>query len=201
MINCALCHIQIETTQKHYLCLNCLKYKKIYKDKLIELTNNTKDFSQFKTHPDLPQHLLFCKEGYCFNNKIKRFVGSMNDDGYIRLQLKIKDVVYNYRLHRIIYECFNNKINNDMVINHINEIKYDNNINNLEMISQKENIQLSTNFKKYIDNKNKNKNEKIILQLQKYKLKQLKLINKMKEINNQIENLDYKIMKYENLLD
>lgn len=50
----------------------------------------------------------------------------------------------NYRIHRLVFEAFNGKIPEGLVVNHLNEIKTDNRLDNLEICTHKENINYGT---------------------------------------------------------
>ena len=47
------------------------------------------------------------------------------------------------RVHRFIYECYNGLIPDDMVIDHINDIKDDNRLCNLQLMTQQQNCKKS----------------------------------------------------------
>lgn len=54
-------------------------------------------------------------------------------DGYVEVALcKLGKTKY-YRVHRLVWEAFNGKIQDGMVINHKNEIKNDNRLSNIEV--------------------------------------------------------------------
>ena len=60
-------------------------------------------------------------------------------DGYKEVQLHKDGNKKYYRVHRLIYLTFKGKLSDDLVINHINEIKWDNSVWNLELVTPKEN--------------------------------------------------------------
>ena len=64
--------------------------------------------------------------------------------GYQMVQLYKDGKGKNYRIHRLVYEAFNDKIPKGLVVNHLNEIKTDNRLENLEICTNKENINHGT---------------------------------------------------------
>jgi len=67
--------------------------------------------------------------------------GSLDKDGYINVNLKIKQRTNSKRLHRLIAEAFIPNYENKPQINHINGIKGDNRLENLEWCTLSENRQ------------------------------------------------------------
>lgn len=98
--------------------------------------------------------------GKILNNKTNKLLKpTLTDEGYLITQLinyKDKDRK-KFFIHRLVCEFFNNKLNNDdIVVNHINEIKYDNYYKNLEWVNIKKNNQHSKNIKINMLDDNKN---------------------------------------------
>lgn len=78
--------------------------------------------------------------GIIRNAKTKKVLTPiLKQNGYVEIRLSIEGKVKNKRLHRVIYEAYNGKIDKNLHINHINGIKTDNSIQNLEAVSCKEN--------------------------------------------------------------
>lgn len=90
------------------------------------------------------------------SNKIIR--PTVTDEGYLNISLKSDENNHkSITVHRIVCEFFNKKYNaNDIVVNHINKIKYDNYYENLEWVTVAKNNQHSKN--KSINMLDNNKN-------------------------------------------
>jgi hypothetical protein len=61
-------------------------------------------------------------------------------DGYVQVQIKIKQKVYNRLVHVLVDRAFNGPIENGYEINHKDGNKQNNSIDNLERVTRKENI-------------------------------------------------------------
>lgn len=68
----------------------------------------------------------------------------INARGYFLVMLCKDGVQKNHYIHRLVYEAFNGKIPQGLVVNHLNEIKTDNRLENLEICTHKENINYGT---------------------------------------------------------
>ena len=81
--------------------------------------------------------------------------------GYYQVSLCNSGNRKHYFIHRLVYEAFNGKIQEDLVINHLDENKINNSLDNLEAITQKANVNYGTgiqrNRKKQINNNKKSK--------------------------------------------
>lgn len=75
-------------------------------------------------------------DGTLLNIKTNKIAGGLNKEGYIRIRLNGVE----YRAHRIIWEMFNGKIPEGMLVDHINRIKTDNRIENLRLATQSQNL-------------------------------------------------------------
>lgn len=69
--------------------------------------------------------------------------------GYKRISLSKNNKHNLFMVHRLIYETFNDKIENDLEINHKNYNRADNNIKNLELLNHKDNVRYSKAIKVY----------------------------------------------------
>lgn len=70
-----------------------------------------------------------------------------NNNGYLRVTLSKNNNVKRYLVHKLVYENFVCKINENMTINHKDLNRCNNNLNNLELVTQHENNQLKSNNK------------------------------------------------------
>ena len=68
----------------------------------------------------------------------------LNKCGYHLVMLCKDGKGKNFRIHRLVFEAFNGKIPEGLVVNHLNEIKTDNRLDNLEICTQKENLNHGT---------------------------------------------------------
>lgn len=66
-----------------------------------------------------------------------------NDDGYIQICFTYNKKRYTLMAHQFIYYCVYGKYDENLDINHLNEIKYDNRISNLEASTRRYNIEYS----------------------------------------------------------
>ena len=67
-----------------------------------------------------------------------------NSCGYLFVNLHYNGNVKKCFIHRLVYEAFNGKIPEGLVVNHIDENKENNRLDNLNLMSQKENINWGT---------------------------------------------------------
>ena len=107
----------------------------------------------FFIHP-LYTNYAASADGQLLNMKTKRLLmGSKMKDGSRRIVLHQAPLPKkNIAFHRFVFECFNGKLPNDVVIVHINGIKDDNRIDNLQMESSMKVVkELATNVDSDID--------------------------------------------------
>ena len=64
--------------------------------------------------------------------------------------------------HKFIYECYHGIIPNNMVIDHINNIKDDNRIKNLQLMTQQDNCLKSAKHRDYEFAANNHENRKCV---------------------------------------
>lgn len=70
--------------------------------------------------------------------------GSPDKDGYLRVQCKGKT----YKVHRLVYEAFNGPIPVNLVVDHINRVRWDNRLDNIRIVTQSENRRNSISYDK-----------------------------------------------------
>ena len=75
------------------------------------------------------------ENGTVYSFKLKRFIGSLNNKGYLQTGNKINGKSNIIMLHRLIWECANGEIPKGYEIHHIDGNKLNNSISNLEMIT------------------------------------------------------------------
>ena len=71
----------------------------------------------------------------------KKDIGTISNNGYIKIGISDSGIRKDYQKHRFIFECFHGKINDaKLVVDHINNIKTDNRLENLQSITQSQNV-------------------------------------------------------------
>lgn len=108
-----------------------------------------------------PQWLIDVEEGKIWSKKHKKFIGSLNDFGYLQVPTNPSSK----KVHRIIWECVNGEIPKGYDVHHIDGNKENNSIYNLELKEKGEHIrehkigkQRSEETKKKISKNCKGKN-------------------------------------------
>ncbi len=103
------------------------------------MLNNT-----YKPIPGYSNYLIDPR-GRVYNQELKAFLqGSQNPDGYFNVRIKSDEgITKTWGVHRLIGYVFIpcEKPLEDMVINHINGIKWDNRLENLEWVTYQENAE------------------------------------------------------------
>lgn len=103
-------------------------------------------------------YIIDVENGTVFSKKSNRFIGAKNIDGYIQVALTNDyGKIYNFLLHRLIFEESFGEIPEGMEIDHINTIRDDNRICNLRCVTRKENCNNHLTLKHYSE---ANKGEK-----------------------------------------
>ena len=65
------------------------------------------------------------------------------DNDYVRVSLYIDGKDKNVPVHRMVAECFLDNYNDNMEVNHKNNLRWDNRLDNLEMTTKEQNYQYS----------------------------------------------------------
>lgn len=80
---------------------------------------------------------VFCKRGKGYKSlyKGRELKGTIDKDGYLKINLAKEGVKSTVYIHRIVAKTFLKQSKEKPVVNHINEIKDDNRVSNLEWCS------------------------------------------------------------------
>ena len=112
---------------------NSQNRKKKKKDSSIEVFEG--DINQLKPLL-IDSNYLATKNGKIVNAKTKRILKGSIRNGYNRVFIKAK----HYSAHRLIWEAYNGKIPENLIIDHIDGNKSNNALDNLRLVSQSENV-------------------------------------------------------------
>ena len=122
-----------------------------YENKLSpnSLLNTPKENDQDIWLPFRDSVYLISQTGKIKNSKTNKLLkGSLDDDGYIRYQLRLSTGRRKFYGHRLVYETFCGNLISGMVVNHKDGIKTNNHVNNLEQITIKKNQEHSRDILK-----------------------------------------------------
>jgi hypothetical protein len=92
---------------------------------------------------DIGNFIVYPNEGKIKSKKSNKFLGTTSKTtGYVYVRQQSKQ----YAVHRMVYESFHGiKLQPQQQINHINRQKDDNRIINLELVTNQQNTQWTTN--------------------------------------------------------
>lgn len=83
---------------------------------------------------------LISQTGKVKNGETNRLLkGHLDDDGYVRYDLRLPEGRKKINGHRLVYETFCGNLIDNMVINHIDGVKHNNHMDNLEQVTRKQN--------------------------------------------------------------
>ena len=85
-----------------------------------------------------PNWEIDVEKGTVYSLYCKKYIGSINNKGYLQTGNKINKNSKTIMLHRLIWECVNGEIPNGYEIHHIDGNKLNNSIHNLELVSIEE---------------------------------------------------------------
>lgn len=111
----------------------------------------------------------------------------INKDGYYQIQLCKNGKGKTYFVHILVAKTFLNDYDENLQVNHKNEIKTDNRLENLEMMTQKENLNYGTRNDR-ISKSNKNR-EDVSRKIIAYKYENMEFIgifDSTKEVERQL---------------
>lgn len=110
---------------------------------------------------------IYPETGKIWGYKKNKFVGKLNKYGYMVLEMYDDNGDKHWKmLHRIIWECVNGPIPDNMEINHIDEDKTNNVISNLSLVDHKTNINWGTrNLRSGMKNTNHPNKSKMVVAL------------------------------------
>ena len=91
-----------------------------------------------------------------YNNKIKLLKPYITKEGYLRIELKVSPgKAKKFFVHRLVYKAFNGKLNDELVIEHLDSNPKRNYYKNLKQSTQSENIKTAINAGHWNQNKRK----------------------------------------------
>lgn len=90
---------------------------------------------EYRKVPSLDFNYEISVEGTLRNVKSKKVLKAPLDNGYKRVSLRIKGVQKNYRIHRLVAECWHKQFDNDKVVHHIDGNPLNNHVSNLAMLT------------------------------------------------------------------
>lgn len=91
-----------------------------------------------------------------YNNEIKLLKPFVTNGGHLKIELKISPgKAKKFLVHRLVYEAFNGKLNDDLVIEHLDSNPKRNYYKNLKQSTQSENIKTAVKAGHWNQNKRK----------------------------------------------
>ena len=78
-------------------------------------------------------------QGRVYNNKTKKYVGTVGETGYVYVGLSYKGNHRTRKMHQLVMEAFKGKCPEGCVIDHIDHNRANNKLSNLRYVTQSEN--------------------------------------------------------------
>lgn len=92
-----------------------------------------KDYFGYKVNPD----------GEVFNRRGKQLKTRITDKGYVTVTLTLNGIRTTKHIHRLLAECFLEKFEGAVEVDHINCVRDDNRLCNLRWVTKEQNVQHS----------------------------------------------------------
>lgn len=125
----------------------------------IQINNKEIDFSQLRQFRNSPYWASSAGSIYNLDKNIE--LRQENSGDYLRVQCNYNLNGKHFLVHRLVWECFNGEIPENMDVHHVDGNPHNNALNNLELTSHKENCQKAQHNAKRIKAINATTNEVI----------------------------------------
>ena len=168
-----------EINKGHYICFKDNNFNNIHISNLIKVSRKTNkhkilfDKNEWNYIPNYEERYIINRKGIVkslVTNKIlEDYHNEKFEQSYKSVKLTNKDGQRNsYLIHRLVYQTFIGEIDKNMVIDHIDQYKFNNKLENLRMVSPSDNSK-NCNRKKYSKNNNEVKSNIFVNLETKYK--------------------------------